>query len=93
MCRNIRRLHNSAPPVTDAEVHDAALQFVRKVSGFARPSQVNAAAFEDAVTEIGAATRRLLDRLETSAPPRSREDDARRARERRLREQSGRYAG
>jgi hypothetical protein len=94
MCRNIRRLHNYAPPVTDAEVHDAALQFVRKVSGFARPSQVNAAAFAEAVVEVGAATRRLLDRLETSAPPRSREDDARRARERRLaRERSGRPSG
>jgi len=90
MCRNIRRLHNYEPPVTDAEVHDAALQFVRKVSGFTRPSQVNAAAFEEAIAEVGTAIRRLLDRLETSAPPRSREDDARRARERRLaREQAG----
>ena len=94
MCRNIRRLHNYAPPVTDAEVRDAALQFVRKVSGFARPSQVNAAAFDETVVEVGAATRRLLDRLETSAPPRSREEDARRARKRRLaREQSGRHSG
>jgi len=89
MCRNIRRLHNYEPPVTDAEVHDAALQFVRKVSGFARPSRVNTAPFEEAVAEVGAATRRLLERLETSAPPRSREDDARRARERRLAREQG----
>jgi hypothetical protein len=83
MCRNIRRLHNCLPPVTDEEIHDAALQFVRKVSGFARPSRVNAAPFDQAVAEIAAVTRRLMDRLETSAPPRSREEDARRARERR----------
>jgi hypothetical protein len=83
MCRNIRRLYNYAPPVTDAEIHDAALQFVRKVSGSARPAQVNVAAFDTAVSEIASATRRLLDQLKTSAPPRSREEDARRARERR----------
>lgn len=83
MCRNIRRLHNYSPPVTDAEIHDAALQYVRKVGGFTRPSQVNAATFDDAVAEIASATRRLVDGLVTSAPPRSREEDARRARERR----------
>lgn len=83
MCRNIRRLHNYAPPVTDAEIHDAALQFVRKVSGSTRPSQVNALVFDDAVADIASTTRRLVDRLVTAAPPRSREEDARRARERR----------
>ena len=83
MCRNIRRLHNYSPPVTDAEIHEAALQYVRKVGGFTRPSQVNAVTFDDAVAEIASATRRLVDGLVTSAPPRSREEDARRARERR----------
>ena len=83
MCRNIRRLHNYSPPVTDAEIHEAAVQYVRKVGGFIRPSRVNAATFDDAVAEIASATRRLVDRLVTSAPPRSREEDARRARERR----------
>ena len=84
MCRNIRRLHNYAPPVTDAEVQAAALQYVRKVSGFPRPSQVNAAVFEEAVEEVTAATRRLVDRLVTSAPPRTREEEARKALQRRL---------
>jgi len=83
MCRNIRRLHNYAPPATDAEIHDAALQFVRKVSGSTRPSQVNASAFDDAVADIASTTRRLVDRLVTAAPPRSREEEARKARERR----------
>lgn len=83
MCRNIRRLHNYSPPVTDAEIHEAAVQYVRKVGGFTRPSRVNAATFDDAVAEIASATRRLVDGLVTSAPPRSREEDARRARERR----------
>jgi hypothetical protein len=82
MCRNIRRLHNFAPPATDGEVRAAALQYVRKVSGFTCPSRVNAAPFEEAVDEVAAATRRLVDRLVTSAPPRSREEEARRARER-----------
>jgi hypothetical protein len=83
MCRNIRRLHNFVPPATDAEVHAAALQYVRKVSGFTRPSQVNAAPFEQAVAEVAAITRRLFERLVTTAPPRSREEEARKARERR----------
>lgn len=84
MCRSIRRLHNYAPPVTDEEIRAAALQFVRKVSGTTRPSLANQASFDDAVEEVATATRRLMDRLVTSAPPRSREEDARRARERRL---------
>jgi hypothetical protein len=91
MCRNIRRLHNFVPPATEAEVLAAALQYVRKVSGSTRPSQANAAPFEEAVEEVAAATRRLIDRLVTAAPPRTREDEARRARERRLaREPAGR---
>jgi hypothetical protein len=84
MCRNIRRLHNFVPPATDAEVRAAAVQYVRKVSGFPRPSRANAAAFEEAVEEVAAVTRRLVDRLVTSAPPRTREEEAQRARERRL---------
>jgi hypothetical protein len=84
MCRNIRRLHNFVPPATDAEVRAAALQYVRKVSGATRPSRANAAAFEEAVEEVAAVTRRLVDRLVTSAPPRSREEEARKARERRI---------
>ncbi len=84
MCRSIRRLHNFSPPATDAEIQAAALQFVRKVSGSTRPSRINAAPFDEAVEEVAAATRRLVDRLLTSSPPRSREEDARKARERRL---------
>ena len=82
MCRNIRTLHNFEPPVTDDEVRDAALQYVRKISGTTRPSKANAPAFERAVDEVAAATRRLLDSLVTSAPPRDRETEAARARER-----------
>ena len=84
MCRNIRTLHNFAPPATREEVEAAALQYVRKVSGSTRPSQANQEAFEDAVAEVTAATRRLLDRLTTSAPPRDREAEAAKARERSL---------
>jgi hypothetical protein len=84
MCRNIRTLHNFAPPATREEVEAAALQYVRKVSGSNRPSQANQQAFEDAVAEVTAATRRLLDRLTTSAPPRDREIEAAKARERSL---------
>jgi hypothetical protein len=76
MCRNIRPLHNFEPPATEAEAHDAALQFVRKVSGFTKPSQVNAEAFERAVDTITEATVRLLDELVTSAPPKDREAEA-----------------
>jgi hypothetical protein len=82
MCRNIRVLFNFEPPATDAEVHAAALQYVRKVSGSARPSERNTPAFEQAVAEIAAATRRLVDALETQAPPKNREDEAEKAKER-----------
>ena len=82
MCRNIRVLHNFDPPASDEEIRDAALQFVRKVSGSTRPSQANAAAFDRAVEEISEATRRLLDELVTSAPPKDREVEAARRRAR-----------
>ena len=82
MCRNIHVLHNLAPATTDDEVHAAALQYVRKVSGSAKPSQANQAAFERAVVEVAHATRHLLDDLVTSAPPRDREVLAAQARER-----------
>jgi hypothetical protein len=80
MCRNIRPLFNFEPPVTDDEVRAAALQYVRKVSGFSKPSKANEDAFNAAVDEIAAATRRLLDSLETSAPPKDREVVAAKAR-------------
>jgi hypothetical protein len=76
MCRNIRPLYNFEPPATEAEAHDAALQFVRKVSGFSKPSHANAEAFERAVDTITEATLRLLDDLVTSAPPKDREVEA-----------------
>jgi hypothetical protein len=82
MCRNIRTLHNFEPPATRDEVHAAALQYVRKVSGSTRPSQANEAAFERAVREVAATTRRLLDELTTSAPPKDREVEAAKARAR-----------
>jgi len=82
MCRNIRTLHNFSPPTTEDEVHSAALQYVRKVSGMNKPSQANEAAFEDAVAEITRATERLLGRLVTSAPPRDRDVEAERRRAR-----------
>ena len=82
MCRNIRTLHNFSPPTTEDEVHSAALQYVRKVSGMNRPSQANETAFEDAVAEITRATERLLGRLVTSAPPRDRDVEAERRRAR-----------
>ncbi len=82
MCRNIRPLHNFEPPATDEEVRDAALQFVRKVSGFTRPSQANQAAFERAVDEITDATLRMLDEYVTSAPPTDRETETAKARAR-----------
>ena len=82
MCRNIRVLHNFEPPTTDDEVHEAALQFVRKVSGSTRPSRANAEAFDRAVDEIAHATRHLLDALVTNAPPKSREAEAIKGRER-----------
>jgi hypothetical protein len=82
MCRNIRVLHNFEPSATDAEVHEAALQYVRKISGSARPSKANEAAFARAVAEITASTRTLLDELVTTAPPKDREVEAHKARER-----------
>lgn len=82
MCRNIVPLHNFEPAATDEECHDAALQFVRKISGQTKPSRANQAVFDAAVDEIAAATRRLLDDLVTNAPPKNRdaEADKRRAR-------------
>jgi hypothetical protein len=80
MCRNIKTLYNFEPPTTEAEIRAAALQYVRKVSGFNRPSQANEAAFQAAVDEIAAASTRLLAALETNAPPRSREIEIARAR-------------
>ena len=82
MCRNIRTLHNFAPPATETEVHEAALQYVRKISGSTKPSQANAAAFAEAVEEVAAATRRLLEQLVTTAPPKNREEEAAKARAR-----------
>ena len=82
MCRNIHTLFNYEPPATAEEVHDAALQYVRKVSGFTKPSQANAAAFERAVDEVAEATSRLLSQLVTSAPPKDREHEAAKARAR-----------
>jgi len=76
MCRNIRSLHNFEPQATSDEVRDAALQYVRKISGSTKPSQANAAAFDRAVEEVALATARLLDELVTSAPPKSREAEA-----------------
>ena len=82
MCRNIRPLHNFAPPATGEEVEAAALQYVRKVSGSTRPSQANAEAFDEAVREVTLATQRLLERLVTQAPPKDRETEAAKARAR-----------
>ena len=82
MCRNIRTLHNFEPAATEEEVHDAALQYVRKISGSTKPSQANAEAFERAVEEVTAATRRLLGSLVTAAPPKDREVEAAKRRER-----------
>jgi hypothetical protein len=80
MCRNIRPLFNFAPPVTEEEIRAAALQFVRKVSGFGKPSKANEPAFATAVEQVAAACRSLLASLETSAPPRTREAEAAKAR-------------
>ncbi|MBS1810341.1 MAG: DUF2277 domain-containing protein [Acidobacteria bacterium] len=80
MCRNIKPLFNFDPPVTDEEIRAAALQFVRKVSGFTKPSQANEAAFQAAVDEIAAISHKLLHALETTAPPKRREEEAAKAR-------------
>ena len=82
MCRNIRTLHNFDPPATDEEIRAAALQYVRKVAGTSRPSRANDAAYERAVDAVATATRRLLDELVTSAPPKEREAEAAKARAR-----------
>jgi hypothetical protein len=84
MCRNIKILFNFDPPVTAEEVRAASLQYVRKVSGFNKPSKANEAAFDAAVEEIAAASMRLLGHLETTAPPRNREEEAAKARARGL---------
>jgi hypothetical protein len=82
MCRNIRTLYHYDPPTTDDEIRAASLQFVRKVSGFTKPSSANAAAFDRAVTDVAATVRALLDSLVTQAPPRNREAEIAKARER-----------
>jgi hypothetical protein len=82
MCRNIRTLANFAPPATDDEIRASALQFVRKLSGATHPSQANEAVFNSAVDDVTAIARRLIDSLNTKAPPRNRDVEARKARER-----------
>jgi hypothetical protein len=82
MCRNIRTLHNFEPAATEDEVRAAALQYVRKISGYTKPSQANAEAFERAVEEVAAISSRLLGELTTSAPPKDREAEAAKARAR-----------
>ncbi|HEX2679139.1 MAG TPA: DUF2277 domain-containing protein [Polyangiales bacterium] len=82
MCRNIKTLFNFEPPATDEEIRAASLQFVRKLSGFNKPSQANQAAFERAVDDTAKIARQLIDSLTTSAPHRDREEEARRAKER-----------
>jgi hypothetical protein len=91
MCRNIRTLYNFEPPASEDEVEAAALQYVRKISGFTRPSQANAAAFERAVEEVAESSRRLLEQLTTNAAPKDREVEAAKARARAA-ERSGRAA-
>lgn len=80
MCRNIKTLFNFEPPVTEDEIRAASLQFVRKISGFTRPSKTNEAAFDTAVQEVAAASARLLRSLETTASPKNREEEAEKAR-------------
>ena len=82
MCRNIKTLFNFEPPVTDDEIRAASLQFVRKLSGFNKPSKANEAAFLAAIDEIAAVSRKLLNSLETNSPPRNREEEAAKARAR-----------
>ena len=82
MCRNIKTLFNFEPPATEPEIHDASLQFVRKLSGFTVPSRKNEAAFERAVEEVAASARKLIQSLVTTAEPRTREGEAAKARER-----------
>ncbi len=82
MCRNIKTLANFEPPASDEEIRASALQFVRKLSGATKPSKANEAAFDRAVEEVTAASQRLIHSLKTSAPPRNREEEARKAQER-----------
>ena len=82
MCRNIKTLFNFDPPVTNEEVHAASLQFVRKITGFNKPSKANEEAFQAAIDDIAAISNRLLRSLETAAPPRNREEEAAKARAR-----------
>ena len=82
MCRNIRTLHNFEPPATEDEIRASSLQYVRKISGFTKPSQANAEAFERAVDDVADVTRRLLGELTTSAPPKDREVEAAKAKAR-----------
>ena len=82
MCRNIRTLHNFEPPATDEEIRASSLQYVRKISGFAKPSQANAEAFERAVDDVTAITARLIGELVTNAPPKNREEEAAKAKAR-----------
>ena len=82
MCRNIRTLHNFEPPATEDEVQAAALQYVRKIIGYTKPSQANAEAFDEAVEAVAKVSRRLLDQLVTAAPPKDREEEAAKARAR-----------
>jgi hypothetical protein len=82
MCRNIKPLFNFAPPATDDEIRASSLQFVRKVSGFTKPSKANEAAFNQAVEDVTDAARRLISSLVTTAPPKDREEEAAKARER-----------
>jgi hypothetical protein len=82
MCRNIKTLANFEPPATEDEIHASALQFVRKLSGTTRPSRANEAAFDLAVDEVTAAARRVIASLQINAPPRNRDEEARKARER-----------
>ena len=82
MCRNIRNLHNFEPPATDEEISASALQYVRKISGFTKPSQANAEAFDAAVDEVTRITNRLLGQLVSNAPPKNRDEEARKARQR-----------
>jgi hypothetical protein len=82
MCRNIRTLFNFDPPATDEEIHASAVQFVRKLSGFTKPSKANEAAFDRAVEEVAEVARRLIGSLQTNAPPRNREEEAAKAKAR-----------
>jgi hypothetical protein len=92
MCRSIKTLHNFKPPATDEEIHASALQFVRKLSGFTRPSNANRAAFDQAVERVTEAAHELLDALVTTAPPRNREVEATKAKARSERFRAGHQA-